>query len=113
MQPVPCGLIAVVHEPTAVEGAVGGTGNSVTLIGSGFGGSNFSKSFSDGSSAEADIAKLKQDKTLSDVASSRRRARMDIRLDLIMILAPLRFMGVIGFHGTSERAPQATLIRSA
>jgi hypothetical protein len=37
-QPVPCGLIAAVQEPTSLDGAVGGSGNSEIDIGSGGGG---------------------------------------------------------------------------
>src|SRR4051794_17309804 len=38
MHPVRCGFTAFVHAPASVDGAVGGSGSSVTLIGSGRGG---------------------------------------------------------------------------
>ncbi|GAA2159740.1 hypothetical protein GCM10009727_71890 [Actinomadura napierensis] len=37
MHPVPCGLVAGVHAPAEVDGATGGSGSSLTLIGSGLG----------------------------------------------------------------------------
>src|SRR5580704_9462 len=37
MQPVRCGLIAAVQDPSAVDGAVGGSGSSLITTGSGCG----------------------------------------------------------------------------
>jgi len=43
MHPVPCGLIAAVHEPSSEDGAVGGSGNSEISTGSGRGAGGFSR----------------------------------------------------------------------
>jgi len=49
MHPVPFGLIAAEHDPSAEEGAVGGNGNSEISIGSGLGAIGYSCSLSRGS----------------------------------------------------------------